>query len=161
MRFVILSCACFTLTSCISPASAAEPKAVALDAVSALFVEHNLAAFRSFVDNEAIQGNFEPGSAIAKLDKQRPEKLNAIELAQVVFFHAPDIDRLAKLYPDDLWMRVQKHIGENQGVLVKLSLTGEMADRVRAAGKDPNNIAMMTFVIGSQSKPKIIHIDDN
>ena len=152
---------CLTLTFCMSSLSAAEPKAVALNAVATLFIEHDLAAFKSFVNDDAIQGDREPGSAIAKIDKQRPEKMKVIDLSQVIFFRAPDIDRLAKLYPDDLWARVKKHIGENQGVLVKLALTGEMADRARAAGKDPNDIAMMTFVINSQPEPKVVHIDDN
>lgn len=162
MRFVILSVvSCLTLAFSVSTSSAAEPKAVALDAVATLFVEHDVSAFKAFVDDDAIQGDHERGSAIAKIDKQRPEKMKVIGLSQVIFFRAADIGRLATLYPDDLWERVEKHIGDDQGVLVKLALTGEMANRARKAGKDPNDIAMMTFVLNSQPEPKIVHIDDN
>ncbi|WP_146602407.1 hypothetical protein [Novipirellula aureliae] len=162
MRFTVLFCVSWLMvTFCGASLRAAEPKAVALSAIASLFIEHDIAAFKSFVNDDAIQGDFDPGSAIAKIDKQRPEKMKVIDLSQVIFFRALDIDRLAKLYPDDLWARVEKHIGEKQGVLVKLSLTGEMANRARAAGKDPNDIAMMTFVLNSQPEPKIVHIDDN
>lgn len=85
----------------------------------------------------------------------------AVELAQIVFFRKPEIDGLEKAYPDDLWARVRKHIGDKQGVLVKLALTGEMAERARSAGKDPRDVAMMTFVFDSEENPKIVHIDDN
>lgn len=162
MRIVILFFAShLTLGFCGSPSSAAEPKAIALDAVATLFVEHDVAAFKAFVNDDAIQGDHEPGSAIVKLEKQPPKMTKVIELSQVIFFRAADIDRLAKLYPDDLWERVEKHIGDDQGVLVKLALTGEMAKRARDAGKDPNDIAMMTFVLNSQPEPKIVHVDDN
>ena len=162
MRSLILFYAsCLMLSLCVSSLSAGEPKAVALNAVASLFIDHDFDAFKSYVSDNAIQGDRDPGSAITKIDKQRPEKMKVIDLSQVIFFRARDIDRLAKLYPDDLWTRVDKHIGENQGVLVKLALTGELADSARAAGKDPNDIAMMTFVINSQPKPKIVHIDDN
>lgn len=135
--------------------------AVALDAVATLFVEHDFATFKTFVNDDAIQGDHEPGSAIAKIDKQRLDKMKGVKLSQVIFFRAEDIDRLARLYPDDLWERVESHIGDDQGVLVKLALTGEMANRAREAGKDPNDIAMMTFVLNSRPEPKIVHIDDN
>lgn len=162
MRSISLFYASFlTLAFCNSPLPAAEPKAIALNAVSTLFIEHDLTAFKSFVNDDAIQGDRETGSAIAKIGKQRPEKLKMIDLSQVIFFRASDIDRLAKLYPDDLWARVEKHICKNQGVLVKLALTGEIADRARAAGKDPNDVAMMTLIINSQPEPQIVHIDDN
>ncbi len=141
--------------------AASEPKAVALKAISTLFVEHDIDGFKKFVSEKAVQGDREPGSAITKIDKQRPEKMKVIDLSKVIFFRAGDIDRLSKLYPDDLWARVKTHIGEDQGVLVKLALTGAMADRARAAGKDPNDIAMMTFVISAKPEPKIVHIDDN
>lgn len=161
MRFLTLTVVSYLTVFCVSPSSATEPKAVALDAVATLFIEHDIAAFKAFVNDDAIQGDHEPGSAIAKIEKQRPETMKVIELSQVIFFRAADIDRLANFYPDDLWERVKKHIGDDQGVLVKVALTGEMAKRAREAGKDPNDIAMMTFVLNSQPEPKIVHIDDN
>lgn len=157
--FIAASSVVFFMSPMTSMAT--EPKAVALQAIATLFVQHDLDRFKTFVDNDAVQGNFKPGSAIAKIDKQRPEKLKAIDLSQIIFFRAGDIARLSKLYPDDLWPRVESHIGERQGVLVKIALSGAMAERARAAGKDPNDIGMMTFVVSSQPEPKIVHIDDN
>ena len=142
-------------------AAASEPQAVALEAVTELFVNHDLEAFGSYVAEDAVQGDFAPGSAVSKLGKQRPEKLASVELAQIRFFRKADIDKLEASYPDDLWPRVRKHIGEQQGVLVKLALTGDIAERARAAGKDPRDVAMMTFIVSLKDEPKIVHIDDN
>ncbi len=160
MRFPMIALAALAV-SLSGVGAASEPKAVALQAVTKLFVNHDLGAFRSFVAEEAVQGDFAPGSAVAKLDKQRAEKLVSIELAQIVFFRKADIDKLEASYPGDLWPRVRKHIGEQQGVLVKLALTGDLADRARAAGKDPGDVAMMTLVVSSNEEPRIVHVDDN
>lgn len=78
-----------------------------------------------------------------------------------MFFRKASIDRLEASYPDDLWPCVRKHIGEQRGVLVKLALTGVLAERARAAGKDPRDLAMMTFVVSVDEEPKIVPIDDN
>jgi hypothetical protein len=164
MRSIILIAAiCLGFSASAPSSAAAEPKAIALSAVVSLFVQHDIDEFKAFVDRDAIQGDHKAGSAIAKIDNQRPkeEELKAVELSQVIFFRATDIDRLSRLYPDDLWPRVAKHIGGNQGMLIKLELTGAMADRAKSAGKDPNSIAMMTFIVDSKPEPKIVHIDDN
>ena len=110
---------------------------------------------------EAVHKDFAAGSAVSKLNKERPEKLASIELSQIVFFRKADVDELEISYPDDLWPRVRKHIGELQGVLVKLALTADLAERVRAAGKEPRDVEMITFVVSSEKEPKIVHIDDN
>lgn len=162
MRSIILITAtCIGYSVSALSANAAEPKAIALNAVATLFVHHDIDEFKAFVDHDAAQGDREAGSAIAKVDKQRRERMKGIELSQIIFFRAADIERLSKLYPDDLWQRVAKRIGGDQGVLIKLALTGAVADRARAAGKDSNDIAMMTFVINSEPEPKIVHMDDN
>ncbi|MCM2373588.1 hypothetical protein [Aporhodopirellula aestuarii] len=160
MRFLLLALAVLA-ASLPSSCFASEPQAVALEAVTKLFVNHDLGAFRSFVADEAVQGDLAPGSAVSKLNKQRSEKLASVELAQIIFFRKADMDELEDSYPDDLWPRVRKHIGDQQGVLVKLALKGDLAERARAAGKDPRDVAMMTFVVSSEERPKIVHVDDN
>lgn len=157
----LFSCA-FIFGVLVAQASqAAEPKGVALDAIDALFVERDPASFQKFLAAGAVQGDREPGSALEKLQKQSPANFETVELDQVIFFRASDIDRLSASYPDDLWRRVQKHIRDQQGVLVKLELKGEAAERARAVGKDPRDVAMMTFVVDDAPDPKVIHIDDN
>ena len=161
MRFIAPFVVAILATALPSAARADNAQACALASCKALFVDHDLEAFKQFVSPSAVQGDHEPGTALAKLEKQNAQKMNDIELAQIVFFRVSDIDRLEKEYPDDLWGRVRKHIGKQQGVLVKLALTGKLADRARAAGKDPRDIAMMTFVVNADDDPKIVHVDDN
>lgn len=66
MRYLIFSL--IAVSVCVpSICEAADPKATALQAVSELFVHHDLEAFRPFVADDAIQGDHEPGTAVAKL----------------------------------------------------------------------------------------------
>ncbi|MGH7930801.1 MAG: hypothetical protein ACREQV_23765 [Candidatus Binatia bacterium] len=150
------------LAASIANASdASDPRAVALEAITALFVENDIAVFEEFVAADAVQGDRGAGTALVKISKQRPEHLREFELSKIVFFREPDIDRLQASYPDDLWPRVREHIGDQQGVLVRFALTGEAAEHARAIGKDPRKVAMMTFVLSSGENPRIVHVDDN
>ena len=79
------------------------------------------------------------------MNKQRSGTVAAVELAQIVFFREAEIDKLGASYPDDLWPRVRKHIGEQQGVLIKVALTGSVAERAHSAEKRPRVVAMMTW----------------
>lgn len=162
MRSLILATVVVTIVVLDSAATyAVEPKAVALEAIATLLVEHDVEKFKTFVSEDAVQGSGQSGSALLKIAKQTPELLQMAEVSEIIFFKKADIEDLAKQYPDDLWQRVEGHILEDQGVLVRLTLIGEAAKRVAAAGKNPKNIAMMTFVLEDSDASKIVHIDDN
>ena len=146
-------------TPFFSQLMADNPKSVALQAIDALFIHRDLDLYETFVADDAVHKNREPGSAIWKIHRYKRSQQPRHVLSQVWFFDANELDRLESLYPHKLWSRVRGHIGQQQGVLIKLALTGKDRDRAISLGEDPNEVGMMTWVLSDDCPSKIVHVD--
>jgi hypothetical protein len=47
----------------------------------------------------------------------------------------------------------------HQWQLIELALTGKLRDRAICLGEDPNQVAMMTWVLSEDRPSKIVHVD--
>jgi hypothetical protein len=140
------------------------PRFVALKAVSALFIEHNLETAKPYIAGDAAYRTAPDGSLLTFLEelyvKRPPKTWERVTLDRVIFFSADNLGAVSKEYPDNMWDRVRARIDEGLGVLVVLRISEDNIRRGRGPGAD--RIEFMAFILQvAQERPRIVYCDDN